>query len=102
GGPSVLQVTELLADYASTPVLTGVNLHVAEGDVVALMGPNGKGKTTLLRTLMGLLPARGGTILWNGGQEISKLPTHVRARLGLAYVPQGRDIFPGLTVHENL
>jgi len=98
----VLQVTDLRAGYGSTPVLTGVNLQVAEGEVVALMGRNGMGKTTLLRTLMGLLPARGGTILWNGGQEISKLPTHVRARLGLGYVPQGRDIFPGLTVHENL
>jgi len=98
----VLQVTDLRAGYGSTPVLTGVNLQVAEGEVVALMGRNGMGKTTLLRTLMGLLPARGGTILWNGDREISKLPTHVRARLGLGYVPQGRDIFPGLTVHENL
>ncbi len=60
------------------------------------------GKTTLLRTLMGLLPTRAGTIFWNGGRDISKLPAHARARLGLTYVPQGRDIFPGLTVLENL
>ena len=102
GRPSVLQVTDLRAGYGSTPVLTGVNLEVGEGEVVALMGRNGMGKTTLLRTLMGLLPARGGSIRWKGGQEISKLPTHLRARLGLGYVPQGRDIFPGLTVRENL
>ncbi|TMF47827.1 MAG: ABC transporter ATP-binding protein [Chloroflexi bacterium] len=102
GRPSVLQVTDLRAGYGSTPVLTGVNLKVGEGEVVALMGRNGMGKTTLLRTVMGLLPARGGSIRWKGGQEISKLPTHLRARLGLGYVPQGRDIFPGLTVRENL
>jgi urea ABC transporter ATP-binding protein UrtE len=83
-------------------VLVGVNLDVGEGEVVAVLGRNGMGKTTLLRTLMGLLPARGGSIRWKDGQEISRLPTHLRARLGLGYVPQGRDIFPGLTVHENL
>jgi urea ABC transporter ATP-binding protein UrtE len=87
-------------------VLVGVNLEVGEGEVVAVLGRNGMGKTTLLRTLMGLLPARGGSILWQrgqqDGQEISKLPAHLRARLGLGYVPQGRDIFPGLTVSENL
>src|SRR2546430_17709332 len=70
GGPSVLQVTDLRAGYGSTPVLTGVNLNVGEGEVVALMGRNGMGKTTLLRTVMGLLPARGGSIRWEGGQEI--------------------------------
>jgi urea ABC transporter ATP-binding protein UrtE len=98
----VLRVTDLRAGYGSTPVLAGVNLEVGEGEVVALMGRNGMGKTTLLRTLMGLLPARGGSIWWKDDQEITKLQTHLRARLGLGYVPQGRDIFPGLTVHENL
>jgi branched-chain amino acid transport system ATP-binding protein len=98
----VLRVADLRAAYGSTPVLAGVNLEIAEGEVVALMGRNGMGKTTLLRTLMGLLPAQAGSILWKDGQEISKLPAHKRARLGLGYVPQGRDIFPGLTVHENL
>jgi urea transport system ATP-binding protein len=98
----VLRVADLRAGYGSTPVLAGVNLEVGEGEVVALMGRNGMGKTTLLRTLMGLLPARAGSIRWSDGQEISKLPAHKRARLGLGYVPQGRDIFPGLTVHENL
>lgn len=98
----MLRVADLRAGYGSTPVLAGVNLEVGEGEMVAVLGRNGMGKTTLLRTLMGLLPTRGGTIHWKDGQEISKLPTHLRARLGLGYVPQGRDIFPGLTVHENL
>src|ERR1700682_1236416 len=106
GGPSVLRVADLRSGYGSTPVLVGVNLEVAEGEVVAGLGRNGMGKTTLLRTLMGLLPTLGGSIRWQkgpqDGQEISKLPAHLRARLGLGYVPQGRDIFPGLTVHENL
>src|SRR2546423_14622296 len=91
GRPSVLQVTDLRAGYGSTPVLTGVNLEVGEGEVVALMGRNGMGKTTLLRTVMGLLPARGGSIRWRGGQEISRLPTPLRARPGPGYVPPGRD-----------
>src|SRR6266849_3262462 len=101
-GPSVLRVADLRAGYGSTPVLVGVNLEVGEGEVVAVLGRNGMGKTTLLRTLMGLLPARSGSIRWKDEQEISKLATHLRARLGLGYVPQGRDIFPGLTVLENL
>src|SRR5207248_3245317 len=75
---------------------------VGEGEMVAVLGRNGMGKTTLLRTLIGLLPVRTGSIRWKSGQEIGRLPAHQRARLGLGYVPQGRDIFPGLTVHENL
>lgn len=98
----MLRVADLRAGYGTTPVLVGVNLEVGEGEMVAVLGRNGMGKTTLLRTLMGLLPSRGGSIHWRDGQEISKLPTHLRARLGLGYVPQGRDIFPGLTVGENL
>src|SRR5712692_8281363 len=96
-GPSVLRVADLRAGYGSTPVLVGVNLEVGGGEVVAVLGRNGMGKTTLLRTLMGLLPARSGSIRWKDGQEISNLPTHLRARLGLGYVPQGRDIFPMLS-----
>lgn len=102
GGRFVLRVADLHAGYGSTPVLAGVNLEVGEGEMVAVLGRNGMGKTTLLRTLIGLLPVRSGSIRWKGGQDIGKLPTHLRARLGLGYVPQGRDIFAGLTVHENL
>lgn len=98
----MLRAADLRAGYGMTPVLAGVNLEVGKGEIVAVLGRNGMGKTTLLRTLMGLLPARAGTIAWNGGRDISKLPAHARARLGLTYVPQGRDIFPGLTVLENL
>lgn len=98
----MLRAADLRAGYGMTPVLAGVNLEVGKGEIVAVLGRNGMGKTTLLRTLMGLLPALAGTISWNGGRDISKLPAHARARLGLTYVPQGRDIFPGLTVLENL
>ncbi len=98
----MLRAADLRAGYGMTPVLAGVNLEVGKGEIVAVLGRNGMGKTTLLRTLMGLLPARAGTISWNGDRNISKLPAHARARLGLTYVPQGRDIFPGLTVLENL
>lgn len=98
----MLRVADLRAGYGTTPVLAGVNLEVGMGEIVAVLGRNGMGKTTLLRTLMGLLPARAGSIAWNGGREIGKLPAHLRARLGLSYVPQERDIFPSLTVLENL
>lgn len=98
----MLRVADLRAGYGTTPVLAGVNLEVGRGEIVAVLGRNGMGKTTLLRTLMGLLPARAGSIAWNGGREIGKLAAHLRARLGLSYVPQERDIFPSLSVLENL
>lgn len=102
GRLSVLRVVDLRAGYGTTPVLDGVDLEVQPGEMVAVLGRNGVGKTTLLRTIMGLLPTRGGQILWNGGTDIGRLPAHRRARLGLAYVPQGREIFAGLSVRENL
>jgi urea ABC transporter ATP-binding protein UrtE len=98
----VLRAVDLRSGYGTTPVLAGVDLEVREHEIVAVLGRNGVGKTTLLRTLMGLLPARAGRILWNGGSDISRLPPHLRARLGLGYVPQGREIFAGLSVIENL
>lgn len=82
-------------------ILRGVDLAVQPGEVVALMGRNGVGKTTTLRSITGVLPVRAGTITLEG-QAIEKLPPDVRARAGLGYVPQGRDIFPHLTVGENL
>ncbi len=98
----MLRAADLKASYGTTPVLVGVNLEIHPGEIVAVLGRNGVGKTTLLRTVMGLLPTRGGRISWNGGVDISQLPAYARARLGLAYVPQGREIFPGLTTLENL
>jgi urea transport system ATP-binding protein len=82
-------------------ILRGVDLEMNPGEVVALMGRNGVGKTTTLRSITGVLPIRSGSITFDG-KPIEKLPIDVRARAGIGYVPQGRDIFPHLTVEENL
>lgn len=98
---SLLQLTGVEADIAGSRILRGVNLEVNAGEVVALMGRNGVGKTTTLRCITGMLGVRGGSVMFDGC-DISKLAPDVRARSGIAYVPQGRDIFPHLTVEENL
>src|SRR5689334_4777864 len=82
-------------------ILDGVSLTLSPGEVVGLVGHNGMGKTTLLRTLVGQLPVKAGTIHL-AGREVSRAATALRARLGLGYVPQGRQIFPELSVLENL
>ena len=91
----------LEAGYGRIRILNGVTLEIASGSAVGILGHNGMGKTTLLRTLMGLIPAMAGTVHLDG-HDITHAPTHARARRGLAYVPQGRQTFPGLTVAENL
>jgi len=98
---ALLQLTSVETDIAGSRILRGVTLTVNAGEVVALMGRNGVGKTTTLRTITGLLPVRAGTVTFDG-QDLAKLAPDVRARAGIAYVPQGRDIFPHLTVEENL
>lgn len=98
---ALLQLTSVETDIGGSRILRSVNLEVNAGEVVALMGRNGVGKTTTLRTITGLLPARSGTVIFDG-KDIAKLAPDVRARAGIAYVPQGRDIFPHLTVEENL
>ena len=98
---ALLQLTSVETDIAGSRILRGVNLEVNAGEVVALMGRNGVGKTTTLRTITGLLPVRSGIVTFDG-RDIAKLAPDVRARAGIAYVPQGRDIFPHLTVEENL
>lgn len=98
---SLLQLSSVEADIAGSRILRGVTIDVNAGEVVALMGRNGVGKTTTLRCITGLLPVRKGSIRL-GGEDIAKLAPDVRARAGIAYVPQGRDIFPHLTVEENL
>lgn len=98
---SLLEIRGLEADISGSRILRGVELDVRPGEIVALMGRNGVGKTTTLKALTGLLEARAGTIVFDG-VRIERLPTDARARLGLGYVPQGRDIFPHLTVEENL
>jgi urea transport system ATP-binding protein len=98
---SLLQLSSVEADIAGSRILRGVDLEVNSGEVVALMGRNGVGKTTTLRCITGLLAVRNGVVLFEG-ESIAKLAPDVRARAGIAYVPQGRDIFPHLTVEENL
>lgn len=96
-----LSVRALAAGYGRIPVLHGIDLAVGEGEIVGILGHNGMGKSTLLKAVMGFLPASGGSISL-AGTDITTLPPHERARLGLGYVPQGRGIFPQLSVRDNL
>jgi urea ABC transporter ATP-binding protein UrtE len=97
----MLEVLDLHAGYGAIPVLAGVSLRVAAGEFTGVLGHNGMGKSTLLKTLIGVLPATSGRILLEG-EDITRTPCHERARRGLGYVPQGREIFPGLSVLDNL
>lgn len=97
----MLTIQQLSASYGDSQILWDVHLQVPAGQVVCLMGRNGVGKTTLLKSIMGLLPPHAGSIRFDG-QDITRLPPEERARRGIGYVPQGRDIFPQLTVLENL
>jgi urea transport system ATP-binding protein len=97
----MLAVNALEVSYGESPILTGLDLAVGTGQVVCVMGRNGVGKTTLLKSIMGLILPRQGAIRF-AGQDITRLPPYERARRGIGYVPQGREIFPALTVAENL
>ena len=97
----LLHVSGLRGGYGGKPVLQGVDLDVQPGEIVAVIGRNGVGKTTLMRSLIGLLPAPSGSIRFRDA-PIERLSAFRRARLGLGYVPQGRDVFPRMTVEENL
>ena len=97
----MLNVTDLRSGYGRIPILAGLTLSVGAGEFVGILGHNGMGKTTLLRTLMGYLPMTGGEIIFEG-QSLRGLSSTARARLGIGYVPQGREIFPSLSVYENL
>lgn len=97
----MLVVEDLQANIGRVPVLRGVSLKVAPGQTVALLGRNGVGKTSTLRGILGLLKRTGGRVTYNG-QDLARVSSHKLARLGLGYVPQGRGIFPLLTVEENL
>jgi branched-chain amino acid transport system ATP-binding protein len=98
---ALLEVKNLTVNYGVITALQGISLKVNAGDIVTLIGANGAGKTTTLRTISGLLRARGGQVLYEG-RDITNLPPHQLVRLGLAQVPEGRMVFANLTVHENL
>ena len=97
----MLQTTDIHTYYGNSHVLQGVTLEVPAGHVVALLGRNGVGKTTTLRSIMGLTPPREGKVIFDG-KEIQAMPTYRISRLGLGYVPQGRRLFKSLTVKEHL
>ena len=97
----MLQIKDINVYYGSSQILRNVSFRVKENSVTVLMGRNGVGKSTTLKTEMGLLKSKGGSILF-GGKEMSPLSPEQRARQGIGYVPQGREIFPHLTVLENL
>ena len=98
---SVLEVSGLWANYGATPILQGVDMTINKGEIVGLIGRNGVGKTTTMRCLIGLLRATSGWIRLNG-EDVTKLPSDALARLGIGYIPQGREVFPRMTVAENL
>src|SRR3954468_20652287 len=97
----MLDVQGLRTGYGRIPILNGVSFSVNEREFIGILGHNGMGKTTLLKALMGFLPATGGRVNF-GGEEGRAFGPYQRARLGIGDVPQGREIFPALTVHENL
>jgi urea transport system ATP-binding protein len=97
----MLNVQEINQYYGSSHTLRGITMSVKQGECMALLGRNGVGKTTLLQCLMGVQPLASGSIHFDG-KDISKLAPHARAALGMAYVPQGREIFARLTVEENI
>jgi branched-chain amino acid transport system ATP-binding protein len=99
--PNILVVDNVHTFYGESYILQGLSLKVAGGSVVALIGRNGMGKTTLMRSVIGFTPCRRGAI-WFKGQDITRLEPYKIARLGLRLVPQGRRIFPSLSVRENL
>jgi branched-chain amino acid transport system ATP-binding protein len=98
---SLLQLVRIDVAYGDLPALRGVDLAVAAGETVSVVGANGAGKTTLLRTISGLLRARGGEVRFEG-ERIDRLPCHRVVERGVVHVPEGRKIFPSLTVRENL
>jgi branched-chain amino acid transport system ATP-binding protein len=97
----MLAVTDLTAAYGRIQILNGISLAVAEREFVGILGHNGMGKTTLLKSLIGAVRATGGQVQFDG-RNVTALPAYQRARLGIGYVPQGREIFPTLSVLENL
>jgi len=97
----MLEIDNIRAGYGRIPVLSGISFNVGEHEVVGVLGHNGMGKTTLLKAVIGQVPLTSGAIRF-AGTDLTNLPSFRRARAGIGYVPQGRQIFPNLTVYENL
>jgi branched-chain amino acid transport system ATP-binding protein len=97
----MLRIESLNAFYGHSHILHGIDLHIEAGQAVGLLGRNGMGKTTLIRSLMGLVPGARGQVHWRG-KDVSRSKPEQMARLGIGYVPEGRGIFPNLSVRENL
>jgi urea transport system ATP-binding protein len=97
----MLKISGLNQYYGGSHILRDLDFEIPLGACTTVLGRNGVGKTTLLKCLVGLVPTRGGSISFNG-TDITTLPPYARAQLGIGYVPQGREIFPRLTVEENL
>ncbi|GGP50399.1 ABC transporter ATP-binding protein [Saccharothrix coeruleofusca] len=97
----LLEVKDINVHYGKIAALKGISLQVNEGEIVSLIGANGAGKTTTLKTISGLRPLTSGQVLFNG-EDISKLAGHKRVQLGIGQSPEGRGVFPGMTVQENL
>ena len=97
----MLTVQALRTGYGRIPILNGISFAVNQGEFIGILGHNGMGKTTLLKALMGFLPATGGLVRFDG-DDVTAAEPYRRARLGMGYVPQGREIFPGLSVYDNL
>src|SRR5436305_11743571 len=97
----LLEVEDINVHYGKIAALKGMSIQVDEGEIVSLIGANGAGKTTTLKTISGLRPLTSGRIVFNG-QDISKTPGHKRVQLGIGQSPEGRGVFPGMTVQENL
>ncbi|MFM2103597.1 MAG: hypothetical protein RL740_684 [Actinomycetota bacterium] len=96
-----LEIKDLRVHYGKIEAIKGISVTVNQGEIVTLIGANGAGKTTTLKTISGLRPVSSGSIIFDG-QDISKMPAHARVRLGISQAPEGRGIFPGMTVLENL
>ncbi len=100
-GTARLRVDELVVRYSAVTAVDGISLHVEAGEIVVIVGANGAGKTSLLRAIAGLVPVAGGAV-WLDGHDLRTTPTHIRARRGIALVPEGRRLFGPLTVADHL
>ena len=98
---ALLEVKDLQVYYGVIQALKGINFEVNEGEIVTLIGANGAGKTTTMQSIIGLIPSRGGSVIFDG-KDITKTPCHKIVHLGMAQVPEGRRVFQELTVYENL